>query len=263
MARKFFTDIALQGGAKVTGLPTASSAGEAVPFEQFNAAVEGISWKQSCRVATQSNIDLSSPGATIDGVTMSNGDRVLVRAQTLPQFNGIYTWTGAATSMTRTLDASTFDELEQAVTSVEEGTDENTTWRQSEVNGVLETDPLTWSAFGTSAPAASETTPGLIEIATQGEVDAGTDAVRAVTPQTLAGWSGRKLKYSANVGDGVETQYTLTHNLNSRDVTCQVYTNSGNYDTVECDVERMTVNTVRLTFSVAPASNAYRAVVIG
>jgi len=35
--------------------------------------------------------------------------------------------------------------------------------------------------------AASDTASGLIELATQAEVDAGTDAVRAVTPATLAG----------------------------------------------------------------------------
>ena len=38
--------------------------------------------------------------------------------------------------------------------------------------------------------AASETASGVIELATQAEVDAGTDAVRAVTPATLTSFSG-------------------------------------------------------------------------
>ncbi len=40
---------------------------------------------------------------------------------------------------------------------------------------------------GGSTDPASTTAQGIIEIATQGEVNAGTDAVRAVTPSTLAG----------------------------------------------------------------------------
>jgi hypothetical protein len=64
----------------------------------------------------------------------------------------------------------------------------------------------------------------------------------------------------ANVGDGSNTAYTITHNLNSRDVIVQVYDNA-TYDTVYVDTTRSTVNTVVLTFATAPASNAYRAVI--
>jgi len=63
----------------------------------------------------------------------------------------------------------------------------------------------------------------------------------------------------ANVGDGTNTSYTITHNLNSRDVIVQVYDNA-TYETVFVDTARSTVNTVVLTFATAPASNAYRAV---
>jgi hypothetical protein len=42
----------------------------------------------------------------------------------------------------------------------------------------------------------------------------------------------------------------------------EVYRNSGNFDTVLCDIDRTSVNAVRLTFAVAPASNAFRAVIL-
>jgi hypothetical protein len=64
----------------------------------------------------------------------------------------------------------------------------------------------------------------------------------------------------ANVGDGTNTAYTITHNLNSRDVIVQVYDNS-TYDTVYTDVVRTSVNVVTVTFATAPASNAYRVVI--
>ena len=263
MARKFFTDLDLQSVSKVINVPTPTAAGDAVPKSYVDSAVEGLAWKDSARVATQSNINLSSPGATIDGVTMASQDRVLVRNQTTQSQNGIYVWNGSAVAITRSLDASTFAELEQAIITVEEGTDAGTTWRQTEINGVIDTNNVIFSSFAAAAPAASETTAGIAEIATQAEVDAGTDDARIITPLKLATWSGRIRKYAASFGDGSATSYVITHNFNTRDVTVVVFPNSGTYDNVEVDVGRTSVNEVTLVFATAPASNAYRVVVIG
>lgn len=263
MARKFFTDIDLQSTSKVINVPTPSAAGDAVPKSYVDSAVEGLAWKDSARVGTQSNINLSSPGATIDGVTMASQDRVLVRNQSTQSQNGIYVWNGAAVAMTRSLDASTFAELEQAIITVEEGTDAGTTWRQTQVNGTIDSSNVVWTSFAAAAPAASETTAGVAEIATQAEVDAGTDDLRIVTPLKLATWSGRIKKYSTNIGDGSATSYTITHSLNTRDVIIRVFPNSGNYDDVEVDVYRPSTTTATLVFATAPGVNAYRVVVIG
>ena len=263
MARKFFTDLDLQSVSKVINVPTPTAAGDIVPKSYVDSAVEGLAWKDSARVATQSNINLASPGATIDGVTMASQDRVLVRNQSTQSQNGIYVWNGASTALTRSLDASTFAELEQAIITVEEGTDAGTTWRQTQINGVIDTNNVIFSSFAAAAPAASETTAGIAEIATQAEVDAGTDDARIITPLKLATWSGRIRKYAASFGDGSATSYVITHNFNTRDVTVVVFPNSGTYDNVEVDVGRTSVNEVTLVFATAPASNAYRVVVIG
>lgn len=263
MARKFFTDIDLQSTSKVVNVPSPSAAGDVVPKSYVDSLVEGLAWKDSCRVATQANINLSSPGSTIDGITMASQDRVLVRAQSTASENGIYVWNGSAVAMTRSLDASTFAELEQAITTVEEGTSAGASYRQDQVNGTIDSSTVSWVTFGTSAPAASETTAGIAELATQAEVDAGTDDLRIVTPLKLATWSGRIRKYSTNIGDGSATSYTITHSLNTRDVIIRVFPNSGNYDDVEVDVYRPSTTTATLVFATAPASNAYRVVVLG
>ena len=74
---------------------------------------------------------------------------------------------------------------------------------------------------------------------------------------------GATRKYSVNIGDGVATAISVTHNLGTRDVQVEVYTNSGVYDTVFCTVERTNTNSVTLRFATAPAASEYRVVVIG
>jgi hypothetical protein len=50
---------------------------------------------------------------------------------------------------------------------------------------------------------------------------------------------------------------------NTRDVIIRVFPNSGQYDDVEVDVQRTSTTTATLVFATAPASNAYRVVVLG
>ena len=264
MAQKFYTDLDAQSANKVINLPTPTNSGDAATKGYVDSAVEGLAWKDSCRVSSAaSNINLASPGATIDGVTMASQDRVLVRSQTTASQNGIYVWNGASTPMTRALDANTFAELEQAVVSVEEGTDANTTFRQTAVNGTLETTSVTFVSFGTSAPTATESTAGITLLATQAKTDAGTDDASAVTPLKLKNWSGAPKRFAATFGDGSATSYTITHNLNTRDVVVNVFPTSGQYDNIICDVQRPTVNSVVLVVTPAPASNSLRAVIVG
>lgn len=251
------------GVARVLNLPNAASAQEPATLAQLNAAIEGLSTKDNVRVSTSSNINLASPGATLDGVTMTSGDRVLVRGQTTQSQNGVYVWNGAAAAMTRSADASTSDELESAVVTIDEGTAAGQSFRQVTVNFVLDTGNVVWTSFGGSTSAATETASGISEIATQAETDAGVDDTRFVTPLKHAQYSGRKLKLSQDVGDGTATQYDVTHNFNTRDVVVNVFRNSGAFDNIGVEISRPSVNAVRLNFAAPPTSNQFRCTVLG
>ena len=263
MARSVYVDFDFQSVSRLLNLPDATTAQEPATLAQLQAYVEGLNWKDSVRVKTQGNIDLSAPGGTIDGISMVSGDRFLAPLQTVAAQNGIYVWTGAATPATRALDASTFAELEAAVVVVEEGTDAGTAWRQTAVNGTIGTDDVVWTSFIAAVPTASESTAGRIEIATQAEADAGTDDTRAITPLKLAAWAGGPKRYGAEIGDGSATSFTLTHNLGTRALQIAVYRNSGNYDQIECEVRHTSTSAVTLLFTAAPTSNQFVAVVTG
>lgn len=69
------------------------------------------------------------------------------------------------------------------------------------------------------------------------------------------------VKYAASVGDGTATSYTVTHNAGTRDVVVGVYDNSTYEEVVPLTVHA-TTNTVTVQFATAPASDAYRVVVL-
>jgi hypothetical protein len=98
------------------------------------------------RVATTGQINLATPGASIDGVSLITNDRILVHRQALPRENGIYVWTGASTPLIRSSDFDSAKELAGAVVTVAEGTvNSATTWRQASINPTPDSDDQYWA----------------------------------------------------------------------------------------------------------------------
>lgn len=248
---------------RITNLAPAEANGEAVVFEQLNAAIEGLAWKDDVIAASTANVNTAAPGASLDGVTLTSGDRILLKDQTLDEENGIYIFNGAATPATRSSDADVFSELDSAIVTVVEGTvNAGTTWRQTQTGGTIGVDPILWTTFNAGAPAASETTAGIAEIATQAETDTGTDDTRFVTPLKLATYAGGAKRYSVTIGDASNTSFTITHNLGTEDALVQVRETGGSKREVLVEVQHTSTTQVTVIFDVAPATNAYRVTVI-
>jgi hypothetical protein len=264
MAIQVLVDLDFDNTARILNLLPAADGSEPVTLDQLNAAVAGLNWKDEVRVASTGNLTLSGPGSSIDGVTLSGGDRVLVKNQTDETENGIYIFTGSGSAMTRSADASTFAHLEAAVVIAVEGTaNAGTSWRQTQTGGTLGTDDVLFSAFLSAAPDASESTKGIAELATQGEVDTGSDDTRIVTPLKLKNSKFFTQSKIFTIGDNSATSFNCDHNLNTRNVTVEVLRNSGSYDTVLTDVTRPNANRVTVGFAAAPASNAFIVVIQG
>lgn len=131
---------------------------------------------------------------------------------------------------------------------------------QTEVNtGTNSTDAVTPATL--AGRTATETRSGIAEIATQTEVNTGTDDATIVTPLKLKTLlDNRTGGYAANVGDGSATSFALTHSLGTRDVVVSIYDNS-TFEEVITDVVLTSTSVVTVSFAVAPASNAYRVVI--
>jgi len=94
-----------------------------VSKEYVDAVKVGLDFKDSVRVASTTNLTISGPGAAVDGVTLSSGDRVLLKNQSTGSQNGIYVFNGAASSLTRATDANADAEVTAGMfVFVEEGT---------------------------------------------------------------------------------------------------------------------------------------------
>lgn len=85
--------------------------------------------KEPVRAASTANISTATPGASLDGVTLTNGDRILLKNQSTTSQNGIYVWAGAASALTRATDAdSAADFVLGFLVYVREGTVNGTTY---------------------------------------------------------------------------------------------------------------------------------------
>ena len=93
--------------------------------------------------------------------------------------------------------------------------------------------------------------------------DANVDTIREVLDLILANAASIQdqiARYNATIGNGSSTSIAVTHNLNSNDVTVEVY-DIGTGETVSVGVTRTNVNTVTIEAFPAPATNSLRVVV--
>ncbi len=282
-------------GFKLTNVGTPSADTDAANKGYVDSVAQGLDTKASVVAATTTNGTLATAfanGQVVDGVTLATNDRILIKNQTDATANGIYT-VNASGAPTRSTDMNVGSEFPSAYVFVEQGTvNADTGWVCTNNAPVtLGSTNITWTQFsgagtytanngvvlnGSVFSFAPESGKGLqtgasgaaIKLATTSGLNVTSDlAVGAgngisVLTNTVAIDSAVVVsKYAVSVGDGSATSYTVTHNLNTRDVIVTVYDNSAPYAEVITDVAHATVNTVTIAFSVAPTSNQYRVVV--
>lgn len=132
-----------------------SSSNDAANKAYVDAIAMGLVVHTAVRVATTANGTLASAfenGDTIDGVVLATNDRILIKNQSAPAENGIYT-VNASGAPTRATDADTWAELVSAFVFVTAGTaNANSSWVCTvAAGGTLNTTAVTFAQFSQSA----------------------------------------------------------------------------------------------------------------
>ena len=153
-----FTTNQSMGGQKLTNIGTPTDSGDAVPKSYLETQLANLNTmfkaKADARAATTGNITLSNPGtASFDGVTLSNGDVLFVRAQSAPAENGLYTFNGSGAALTRISGMDAWAEVPGAFFAVTEGTTyADTLWLcTANAGGTLNTTAITFQQIPSSA----------------------------------------------------------------------------------------------------------------
>jgi hypothetical protein len=150
MAKRFLVNVDLNNN-NIINVADPSNATDAANKQYVDAALAGLKWKQEVRVATTANGTLATAfanGQSIDGVTLSTGDRILIKNQSTQTENGIYV-VAASGSPARATDADSTAELNSATVFVRSGTvNADTAWTQTTDSPTVGSSNIVFAAFG-------------------------------------------------------------------------------------------------------------------
>jgi hypothetical protein len=273
--------------------PTSNTDGANKQYVDNVAA--GLNWKQNVRAASTANVTVSSPGTTLDGVTLAANDRILLKDQTTGSENGIYVWTASGSALTRATDADTSAEIKNAAVRISEGTVNADKMYQMITDSVtLGTTSLVWTIFGGGTTYSADgngielsSTTFSIELdgSSLSKSSAGLRIGTAAAANGLTIDAGGLLSVGAGTGIsvgadtvGIDTSVvvrkfaancaattnpqTFNHALNNADVLVQV-TEVSTKKVVLADVTLTDANNVSVDFGGAPSASQYRVEIVG
>ena len=253
-------------GFKVTNVAECTNDTDVANKKYVDTKAQGLKVRDSVVAATVGNITLSGT-QTIDGVAVTVGQRVLVKAQTAASANGIYIC--ASGSWSRATDTDTWEEIYGSLVYVSGGTSMGyTTWAcNCAATGTMGTDNIPWGQFSGAAEINAGT--GLTKTGNTINTGAGTGITVGADDVSITS-EYRVKRFAATItGDGTWTSKTITHGLNTLDVDVKCYNYTGSGDAriaigaqFMCNVVATDANNITLNFATAPLSSyIYRVVV--
>lgn len=261
-------------GQKITGLADGSAGSDAATYGQLLQFLNNQSFKSPVKAATTANITLISGGApnTLDGVTLVNGDRVLVKDQTNGQENGIFTVTtvgsGSNGSWTRATDFdSSAEAVPGSIISVEQGTANGDKLFMLATNGpiTLGTTPLTFSPYGASSGEIGVAGAGLTKTGSTYDVGAGTGISVGADAVSIDTSLVARVK-RGTVPSGASAAVTINHALalgTNQNIAYLSIIERSTGDEIRCGWTRVDGNNVSVTLPTVPAANQYDWTVVG
>jgi hypothetical protein len=277
----------------VTGLTTPSGSSDAASKGYVDGKLQGFGQKSDVVVTASTNVASLTGLPTLDGVTLVDAQRVLLTAQTTASQNGL--WLVHSGAWTRPTDYASGSVVASDIyVFVQSGTSwASTGWVMNGSSTItVDTSSSSWSQFSgageiavnggilksgnTLAVATASSSRITVGAGSSGTIDLATTGVTAavytsvtvdIYGRVTAGTNPTTLKkYTALIGDGSSTSIAITQATHgcASDTSniAQVYDASTNA-LVLADITVGSGGTVTFGFATAPASNAYRAKIVG
>jgi hypothetical protein len=215
----------------------------------------GAVFKTPVRVRATSNVDITAPGASIDSVALSPDDRVLLAGQNTGSEAGLWLWKGAAIPMVRPSDYASGSTAQAAygvtVAVIAGNSGQGSVYYISSTAAItIDTTTTVWSLL----PFNVANAVGALPVS-----NGGTGATTAAGAKTNLGFMTR---YEADFGDGVNTHFTITHNLGTKGIIVQTYVKSTGVQ-MDLDIVITDTNNITIDDATIPTSNYYHVVIIG
>jgi len=188
----------------INDLATPVASTDAATKGYVDSVAVGLQTKTAVTCATTTNLASLSGLLTIDSITVTAGQRVLVKDQYLSETNGIYV--AAAGAWSRSTDADTWAELVGAAVFVSSGTaNSGTTWVTNiPSSGTIGVTSIVWNQFSATGNYTAGTGLSLagnqFSLSTPVAIaNGGTNSTATPTAGTIAYGTGSAVAYS-NVG---------------------------------------------------------------
>ena len=265
-ASKFFLGVDLRG-QRAVNIGDPSSPTDAANKQYVDAVARGLDWKSEVIAASTGNVNVASPGATLDGVALSAAmqthpelgsvTRVLLKDNTAAAENGVWDWNGATSPLTRSVDSNTGALLSGSTYTVQRGSvNADRVYRINTDDSItVGTTAISFGQIGAAAAPYTGST-GLVLVGQDFRVNPTSGGGLLADGTGLRVDPTVRRRFGQDCAATTNPQ-TFTHNQGTVDIDVAVWAGG---EKVYPSIYTLTATQVTIDWGSAPAASDYRVV---
>lgn len=227
-----------------------------------DSVAQGLSVLGSVRAASSANVSNLSSVTAVGGVTLNNGDRVLLKNQATATQNGIYIYNSGTTTLVPSTNLEDADLKQGSYTLVTEGDHATQGW----IITAYSAGASTWTQFSAAGEYTAgdgiDISAGVISAKVGDGLDIdGSGNIAVDTTKVVYKYATTITGDSTDGGVTGTKNFTITHNLGTSDIQVAVY-DATTKEEVITDILYINTTSATVGFAMAPlTTDSYRVVV--